>query len=69
VKKQKLFAEGVTLPLSTIDETASGSFGRTSTASLTKGKKDFESVVKELVRHIELLKQAKMKDLIDKPKV
>jgi creatinine amidohydrolase len=69
VEKHKLFAEGVTLPLSTVDETASGSFGKTSTASLTKGKKDFESVVKELVRHIELLKQAKMKDLIDKPKV
>jgi creatinine amidohydrolase len=69
VEKHRLFAEGVTLPLSTADETASGSFGKTSTASLAKGKRDFEAVVKELARHIELLKQAKMKDLIDKPKV
>jgi creatinine amidohydrolase len=69
VEKHKLFGEDVTLPLSTADETTSGSFGKTSTASLTKGKKDFEAVVKELARHVELLKKTKTEDLVDKHKV
>lgn len=69
VEKNALYAEGVTLALSTVDETASGSFGKTSTASAAKGKRVFEAVVKELARHVELLKKAKMESLLEKPKV
>ena len=68
-RKYKLEAAGITLPLGTVDETTSGAFGKTSTASVAKGKKDFEALVKELARHVELLKNAKMKDLLEKPKV
>jgi creatinine amidohydrolase len=69
VQKNTLFAEGITLVLSTVDETASGSFGKTSTASAAKGKCVFKAVVKELVRHVELLKKAKRESLLEKPKV
>jgi creatinine amidohydrolase len=68
-RKHKLQADGITLPFGTVDETASGAFGKTSTASATKGKKDFEAVVTQLVRHVKLLKDTKMKDLLPKPKV
>jgi creatinine amidohydrolase len=68
-RRHKLEAAGITLPLGTVDETSSGAFGKTSTASVSKGKKDFEAVVKELARHVELLKTAKMRDLLEKPKV
>jgi creatinine amidohydrolase len=61
--------EGTTLPLSTVDETTSGVYGKTSTASVEKGRKDFEAVVGELVRHVDLLKKAKMEDLVTKRKV
>lgn len=67
--KHKLEAAGITLPLGTVDETTSGAFGKTSTASVAKGRKDFEALVKELARHVELLKNAKMRDLLEKPKV
>lgn len=68
-RKSKLEAPGITLPLGTVDVTDSGAFGKTSTASVSKGRKDFEAVVKELADHVELLKNAKMKDLLEKPKV
>jgi creatinine amidohydrolase len=68
-RESKLEAPGIWLPLGTVDETSSGAFGKTSTASVSKGRKDFEAVVKELVRHVELLKKAKMSDLLEKPKV
>lgn len=61
--------EGVTLPLDTIDYTASGVFGKSTTASEEKGKKVFESVVNEIVKHVNLLKKAKIEDLMQKPKV
>jgi creatinine amidohydrolase len=61
--------EGMTLPLSTVDETSSGVYGRQSTASAEKGRKVLEAVINELARHVNLLKKAKMDDLIQKPKV
>jgi len=63
-----LRAEGMTLPLGTADETNFGVFGKASTASASKGKKVFEAVVSELVRHVKLLKKAEMEDLVQKPK-
>lgn len=62
-------AEGITLPLGTVDETSSGVFGKQSTASAEKGRKVFETVVDELVSHVEALKKASMNDLMEKPKV
>lgn len=61
--------EGVALPLDTADYTSSGVFGRSTTASAEKGKKVFEAVVNELVKHVNLLKQTKIEDLMEKPKV
>jgi len=62
-------AEGITLPLDTVDYTSSGVFGKSTTASAEKGKKVFEVVVKELVKHVNLLKEAKIEDLLQKLKV
>lgn len=69
IRKHRLQQEGITLPLCTVDETISGVFGKQSTASAEKGKKVLEAVTNELVRHVELLKKAKMDDLVQKPKV
>jgi creatinine amidohydrolase/Fe(II)-dependent formamide hydrolase-like protein len=59
----------MTLPLSTVDETGSGVYGRQSTASAEKGRKVLEAVVNELARHVNVLKKARMDDLMQKPKV
>lgn len=67
-RKHKTQIEGVTLPLDTADYTSSGVFGVSKTASAKKGKKIFEVVVGELVRHVKLLKNAKIEDLMQKPK-
>lgn len=64
-----LQVEGLTMPLSTIDETGSGVLGKQSTASAEKGKRVFESVVTELVKHVLLLKKERIEDLVQKPKV
>jgi creatinine amidohydrolase len=69
IGKHVLQQEGITLPLGTVDETSSGVFGKESTASVQKGKKVLEAVTNELVKHVELLKKAKMEDLVQKPKV
>jgi len=61
--------ESVTLPLDTVDYTSSGVFGRSTTASAEKGKKVFEASINELVKHVNLLKQMKIEDLMQKPKV
>jgi len=65
------FAEvaGITLPLDTADHTASGVFGKFTTASAEKGREVFEVVVNELARHVDMLKDAKIEDLMAKPKV
>jgi creatinine amidohydrolase len=68
-RKHAVLVEGLTLPLSTVDETSSGVFGKGTTASVKKGKKIFEAVVDELVKHVNLLKKQKMEDLMPKPKV
>jgi len=58
--------EGLTLPLYTVDETSSGVYGKSTTASATKGKEILETVVGELVKHVEMLKRTKIEDLIQK---
>ena len=69
IGRHELQQEGVTLPLGTVDETVSGVFGKQSSASVAKGKKVFEAVTSELVKHVELLKRMKMEGLVQKPKV
>jgi len=68
-RKQYAQTEGTTIPFDTVDKTSSGVFGTSTTASAEKGKKVFEAVVNELVRHVTLLKEAKVDDLILKSKV
>ncbi|MBX5327908.1 MAG: creatininase family protein [Candidatus Bathyarchaeota archaeon] len=67
-RKHKTQTEGVTLPLGTADYTSSGVFGVSKTASAKKGKRVFEVVVGELVKHVKLLKNTKIEDLMQKPK-
>ena len=69
VRESVLQSEGITLPLDTVDYTASGVFGKSTTASAEKGKIVLETMVGELVKHVNLLKKAKIEDLIQKPKV
>jgi creatinine amidohydrolase len=68
-RKHTLQTEGITLPLDTLDYTSSGVFGKSTTASAEKGKKVFVAVVNELVKHVNLLKETKIEDLIQKSKV
>lgn len=68
-RRHSLQMEGITLPLDTLDYTSSGVFGKSSTASGEKGIAVFETVVDELVEHVNLLKKAKIEDLMQKPKV
>jgi creatinine amidohydrolase len=68
-RESTLQAEGIALPFDTVDYTSSGVFGKATTASADKGKKLFEAVVKELSRHVEVLKKTKIEDLMQKPKV
>ncbi len=67
--KQAVQTEGIILPLDTVDYTSSGVFGKSTTASTEKGKKVFEAVVNELVKHVNLLKRVKAEDLIQESKV
>jgi creatinine amidohydrolase len=69
VRESVLQSEGITLPLDTADYTRSGVFGKSTTASAEKGKKVFEAVVVELVKHVNLLKKSRIEDLVQKPKV
>jgi len=68
VRKHPIQVEGITLPLNTADRTHSGVFGVSTTASAEKGKTVFEAVVNELVKHVNLLKKAKIEELMVKPK-
>ena len=68
-RENMLQSDGITLPLDTVDYTASGVFGKSTTASAEKGKIVLETMVGELVKHVNLLKKAKIEDLIQKPKV
>jgi len=67
--KHAVEAEGASLPLGTVDETGSGVFGKSTTASAEKGKIVLETVISELVKHVDMLKVAKIEDLMLKPKV
>jgi len=69
VRESVLQSEGITFPLDSVDYTVSGVFGKSTTASAEKGKIVLETVVSELVKHVNLLKKAKIEDLIQKPKV
>lgn len=68
-RESALRAEGLTLPLDTVDYTSLGVFGKSTTASAEKGKRVFEAVVKELSRHVNALKKAKIEELVQKSKV
>ncbi len=68
-RKHVAQTEGVTLPLDTADETSSGVFGKQTSASAEKGTEVFETVIDELVKHVNLLKNADCLDLEQKPKV
>lgn len=68
-RKHPALQEGFTLPLDTADETDSGVFGKQTSASGRKGKKVLDAVVNELVKHVNVLKKARMEDLLLKPKV
>jgi len=68
-RKHVAQAEGITLPLDTADYTSSGVFGKSTTASAEKGEEVFEAVVNELVEHVNVLKKAKIEDLVQKSKV
>jgi len=68
-RKHVAEAKGISLPLVTVDETSSGVFGKSTIASAEKGKMVLETVVGELVKHVNMLKKAKIEDLTQKPKV
>jgi creatinine amidohydrolase len=61
-------AEGITLPLDTIDFSKTGVWGKSTTATVEKGKRDFEAIVEELARHVRALKKMKAEELASKPK-
>jgi creatinine amidohydrolase len=67
--KHAVEGKGVSLPLGTVDETSSGVFGKSSTASAEKGKMVLEAVTSELVKHVNMLKKGKIDYLAQKPKV
>ncbi|UCC33983.1 MAG: creatininase family protein [Candidatus Bathyarchaeota archaeon] len=50
----------------TIDYTSSGVFGKASTASIERGKKVFETAIKELVKHVKTVKELEIEDLLSK---
>jgi len=68
-RKHTVKAEGIILPLDTVDYTSSGVFGKSTTASAEKGKKVFEAVVNELVKHVNLFEETKIEDLVQKSRV
>jgi len=68
-RKHLAEAEGVTLPLDTVDYVGYGVWGKSTTASAERGKQIFEVVVEELTKHVVLLKKAKSEDLVMNPKV
>jgi creatinine amidohydrolase len=68
-KPKKPLAEScgiITWIFDTTDYTKSGVFGVAKSASIKRGKKDFEAVVQELVRHVNTLKKTKIEDLLAK---
>jgi creatinine amidohydrolase len=68
-RRHAIQGEGISLPFDTVDETDCGVFGMQSAASKQKGKKVFDAVVDELVKHISMLRKTKIDELVEKPKV
>ena len=68
-RKHAIEVEGLKLPLDTVDETSSGVFGKSTTASAEKGKRVLEAVINELVKHVNTLKKTRIEDLMQKPRV
>jgi creatinine amidohydrolase len=68
-RRQALQIDGMTLPLSTVEETDLEVFGKSTTASVEKGEEVFQSIVSELVKHVNLLKKMKIEDLAQMSKV
>jgi creatinine amidohydrolase len=68
-RRQDMQVEGLTLALDTVDYTDSGVFATSTSASAERGKLVFEAVVRELVKHVNLLKKARIDDLRQKPRV
>lgn len=60
-------SRGIFLGLDTVDYSDSGVLGVATTASVEKGKKVFEAVVTELVKHVEALRERKIDELLPKP--
>ncbi|MDH7563722.1 MAG: creatininase family protein [Candidatus Bathyarchaeota archaeon] len=65
-RKHPARAEGVTLPLDTVDFTSCGVWGKSTAASADKGEKVLKAVIEELVWHVEALKKAEGSDLESK---
>lgn len=68
-RKSNLEGKGTYLPLNTIDVTDSGVYGKSSTASLEKGKIILEAVTNKLAKHIQLVRTAKTDEMFDKRKI
>ena len=67
--KHSAQAEGVTLPLDSAEFTHHGVWGKSTSASIEKGKRVLDAVLAELVKHIESLRKIRSQDLAQKPKV
>ena len=68
-RKSNLEEKGIYLPLNTIDMTKSGVYGKSSTASTEKGKIILETITHKLVKHLELLKTAKIDEILEHRKI
>jgi creatinine amidohydrolase len=68
-RKHPAQTEGIFLPLDTVDYTNSGVFGKSTTASVEKGKKVLEAVIAELVKHVVFLQKTKIEKLMQNFKV
>jgi creatinine amidohydrolase len=67
-RKHPTMAQGIALPLDTIDQTASSVLGSSAAGSAEKGRRVFEAVVDELVRHVQQVKEAEREQLGQKPR-
>ena len=68
-RRHSVLVDGVSLPVDTVDSISSGVFGVSTSASAERGRRVFESVVEELVRHVEILRKTAVRDLAERSKV
>lgn len=59
-------SSAITLPYDFVDYTESGPSGKSTTASVEKGKKVFEASVNALIKHLEVVKGFRIEDLLPK---